>query len=190
MIIASQLRSGMAIRYQGATYKVVSADYHGGQGKMGGVTHARLQNIDTGTFWEQRFRSDERLEETPLEKQAMEFLYADADDCHFMNAETFEQIAIPRATLATAEKFLQPEMRVPVEFFDGRPVSVLLPDVVEVRVAETAEPVHSQQDNTWKTAKLESGLEVMVPQFIRSGERIRVATETGKYVERAKAEKK
>ncbi len=186
MIAASQLRSGMAIRYQGAIYKVVGAEYHAGQGKMGGVAHTRLKNIETGTLWEHRFRADEKLEEIPLEKQQMDFLYSDQENCFFMNPESFEQISIPRVALGSAEKFLRPEMRVPVEFFDGHPVSVNFPDIVEVRVADTAQPVHSQQDNTWKEAKLENGLEIMVPQFIRSGEVIRVDVETGKYVERAR----
>lgn len=190
MIPASQLRPGMAIRYQGSLYKVVLAEYHAGQGKMGGVTHARLRNIDTGTFWEHGFRSDEKLEDVALEKQAMDFLYADADDCYFMNPETFEQVGVPRQAVGPAERFLKPEMRVPVEFFDGRPISVLLPDIVEVRVAQTAEPLHSQQDSTWKTARLENEMEVLVPQFIRAGEMIRVDVNTGKYVERSREAKR
>jgi elongation factor P len=180
----------MAIRYQGSLYKVVLAEYHAGQGKMGGVTHARLRNIDTGTFWEHGFRSDEKLEDVALEKQAMDFLYADADDCYFMNPETFEQVGVPRQAVGPAERFLKPEMRVPVEFFDGRPISVLLPDIVEVRVAQTAEPLHSQQDSTWKTARLENEMEVLVPQFIRAGEMIRVDVNTGKYVERSREAKR
>ena len=180
----------MAIRYQGVMYKVVAAEYHPGQGKMGGVAHARLKNIDTGTFWEHRFRSDERLEEVPLEKQQMDFLYSDADDCVFMNPDTFEPVSVPRKVIGPAEKFLRPEMRVPVEFFDGRPVSVGFPDIVEVRVAETAQPLHTQQDSTWKEAKLDNGMDILVPHFIRPGEMIRVDVETGKYAERARTEGK
>ena len=190
MMVASQLRRGMAIRHQGVIYKIIAAEYHAGQGKMGGVAHLRLQNIDTGSFREHRFRSEEKLEEIPLEKQQMDFLYSDTDHCHFMNPESFEQVAVPRAAVGPAERFLRPEMRLAVEFFEGRPVSVNFPDIVEVRVAETAMPVHSQQDNTWKPAKLDNGVEVMVPQFIRSGEVIRVDVETGKYVERARTEGK
>jgi len=167
---------------------VITAEYHAGQGKMGGVTHVRLKNIDTGTLWEHRFRSDEKLEDLPLEKQQMDFLYSDSDNCFFMHPETFEQVSVPKKAIGQAEKFLKPEMRVPVEFFDGQPVSVGFPDIVEARVAETAQPVHTQQDNTWKTARLENGTEIMVPQFIRPGEVIRVDVETGRYVERAKAE--
>ena len=190
MITASQLRNGMALRLEGGLFRVDSAEYHAGQGKMGGVVHTRLKNLHTGTLWEHRFRSDERLEDLPVEKQAMDFLYSDADNCYFMNPETFEQVSIPRAVIGPAEKFLKPEMRVPVEFFEGQPLSVYFPDIVEVRVAETAQPAHSQQDNTWKPATLENGLEVMVPQFIRSGEVIRIDVTTSRYVERAKGEGK
>ncbi len=190
MITASQLRPGTAIRHQGNVYKIVSCEYHAGQGKMGGVAHARLQNIQTRTFWEHGFRAEEKLEDLALEKQHLDFLYADADDLYFMNPETFEQVSVSRAAVGAAERFLRPEMRVPVEFFEGNPIGVVLPDVVEIRVADTAEPVHSQGDNTWKSARLENDMEVMVPQFIRSGELIRVDVQTGKYVERAREAKK
>src|SRR5262249_39477321 len=96
----------------------------------------------------------------------------------------------PRAVIGAVEKFLRPEMRVPVEFYDGQPLNLTFPDIVDVRVADTAAPVHSQQDNTWKSATLENGLEIMVPQFIRSGELIRVDVASARYVERAKAEGK
>jgi len=97
MVTASQLRTGMAIKFEGQRYKVVAAEYHGGQGKMGGVTHTRLQNLDTRTFWEHSFRSDLKLEEIALERQALEFLYADGDQCCFMNPETYEQTEVAKA---------------------------------------------------------------------------------------------
>ncbi len=190
MIPASQIRGGMAIRYEGALYKVIAAEYHAGQGKMGGVAHLRLRNIDTNTIWEHRLRADEKIEELPLDKQFMDFLYSDGDHCYFMNPESFEQVAVPRAAIGHAEKFLAAGMRLPVEFHEGRAISVNFPDIVEMRVADTAPPVHSQQDNTWKTATLENGVEVTVPQFIRSGESIRVNVQTSKYVERARSEAK
>ena len=186
MTPASQVRKGMALRLEGDIFRVESAEYHGGQGKMGGVVHTRLKNMRTGAFWEHRFRSEERLDDLPVEKQAMDFLYSDAEDCYFMSPETFEQVSIPRTVIGAAEKFLKPEMRVPVEFYDGRPLDVYFPDIVEVKVAETAPPMHSQQDNTWKAATLENGLEIKVPQFIAAGETIRVDVATAKYVERAK----
>lgn len=187
MVNASQLRPGMAIRYEGNNYKVITCEYHPGQGKMGGVVHTRLKNLSTGTFWEHSFRSELKLDLMPVEKQSMEFLYADADHSYFMNPETFEQIGIDDSIIGPASRFLQPGMQLPVEFVEGQPISVLFPDIMEMRIAETAPPVHQQQDNTWKKARLENGVELLVPQFIKTGDMIRLDVETLRYVDRAKS---
>lgn len=79
MIAASQLRTGSAIRYENQPYKVVSADYHPGQGKMGGANHVRLRNLDTGTLWEHSFRAELKLEELTVERHTLEFLYEDGE---------------------------------------------------------------------------------------------------------------
>ena len=96
MVAASQLRAGMAIRFEGQVYKVLAADYHPGQGKMGGTTHARLRNLSSGTLWEHGFRSDLKLEDLPVEKQSLDYLYADGEEHYFMNPDTFEQLAAIR----------------------------------------------------------------------------------------------
>jgi elongation factor P len=186
MVTAQQLRPGMAIRFEGVNYKVMNCEYHPGQGKMGGVTHARLRNLATGTFREHSLRAELKLDVLPVEKQSMEFIYSDADQCYFMNPVSFEQVGIEIGVVGPAGRFLQPGMQLPVEFIEGQPISVVFPDIVEMRVAVTAPPAHGQQDNTWKTARLDNGLEIMVPQFIKSGDLIRLETETLKYVDRAK----
>jgi len=99
-------------------------------------------------------------------------------------------VEIPRAILGLAERFLKPEMKLPVEFFDGRPISIVFPSVVEARMADTAPPVHSQQDNTWKEATLDNGLQIRVPLFIARDEVVRMEVETGRYLERVRAERK
>ena len=187
MVVASQLRAGMVIRHEGQTYKVLFAGYHPGQGKMGGVTHARLKNLVTGTTWEHSFRSDLKLADVAAERQNMEFLYSDADGCYFMHPETYEQVTIPRELIGDQARFLKEGMQVPVELVEGQPTSVLFPEFLEVRIADTAPPVHQQQDSTWKSAQLENGVEVMVPQFIKAGDVIRLDMETLKYMDRAKA---
>jgi elongation factor P len=187
MVFASQLRAGVAVRYEGQVYRVLIADYHPGQGKMGGATHARLRNLSSGTIWEHSFRSDMKLDDLPVEKQPMDFLYADGDDYWFMNPETFEQVTLPRSLIGPQAGLLQPEMRVAIEFVEGNPVSVVFPEVLEVRVADTAPPVHAQQDSTWKTARLENGAEIMAPQFIKIGDVIRLDVASMRYMERARA---
>jgi len=186
MVPASQMRAGMVVRFEGQTYKVLIADYHPGQGKMGGVTHARLLNLSTGTQWEHSFRSDLKMEDLPVEKTTMEFLYRDAGICYFMNPQTYEQIEIEDDKIGPQAAFLLPQMQVPVEFVNAEPVNVVFPGFVEIRVADTAPPVHQQQDSTWKSTKLENGVEVMVPQFIKSGDAIRLDVTTLKYMDRAK----
>lgn len=186
MVVASQLRVGMAIRFEGQLYKVLLADYHPGQGKMGGVAHTRLKNLATGTLWEHSFRAELKLEEAEVEKTPMDFLYEDAGECTFMNPETFEQTTIPASLIGPQARLLEAEMRVAVESVEGKPVSVVLPEVLEVRIAETAPPSHAQVDSVWKPARLENGAEIMVPQFIKTGDAIRLDVANMKYMDRAK----
>lgn len=190
MVIASQLRPGMILKIGDELFKVIESTYHLGQGKMPGSVHAKLRNVPKGTFKELRWRPEERLEDTQLEKQEMEFLYSDADSMTFMNPRTYEQVSLPLEAIGAAARFLQPEMKVPVEFHAGQPVSIVFPEIVEVKVQTTAQAVHQQQDNTFKDATLENGIEIMVPHFIKEGETVRVEVATGKYVDRVRADTK
>jgi len=190
MIIASQLRPGMVLKIGEELLKVEESAYHLGQGKMPGSVHAKLINVRKGTFKELRFRPEERLDETVLDKQEMEFLYSDADSATFMNPVTFDQVSIPLESIGPAQKYLKAEMMIPVEFYEGEPVSIVFPKIVEVKVNTTAQPVHQQQDNTFKYATLENGLEALVPQFIRPGETVRIEVATGKYVDRVRTDLK
>jgi elongation factor P len=178
----------MTLRVEGTLYRVIAADYHGGQGKMGGVTHAKLRNLETGKEREWRFRADEPVEELAPEKQTMQFLYTDGQVSYFMNPGTFEQVGIDTERLGKAAAWLKEETTIPVEFFEGEPLGIVFPEIAEAQVAETAAPYHSPgTDNVWKEARLDNGVTVMVPPFIDVGEVIRVDVETGRYVERAKA---
>ncbi|HTT63634.1 MAG TPA: hypothetical protein VMG35_17400 [Bryobacteraceae bacterium] len=190
MVVASQMRAGMAIVWENQTYRVVAADYHPGQGKMGGVTHARLQNLETGTFREHSFRAELRFQDLPVEKQALEFLYMDGSQCCFMHPETYEQTEIPQAVAGSRAAFLEPGMKLAVEFVSGRPVQVLIPDVIEVQIADTAPASHQQTDSAFKPARLANGIEVMVPQFIKTGDMIRLDLQTMKYMDRARPDAK
>jgi elongation factor P len=190
MIIASQLRPGAVLKLGEDLLKVIESTYHLGQGKMPGSVHAKLRNIRRGTFKELRWRPEERLDDVQLEKRDMEFLYSDADSLTFMDPTTFDQVSVPLESIGAAEKYLKPEMRVPVEFYGGEPVSIIFPAMVEVKVETTAPAAHQQQDNTFKYATLENGVETMVPQFIKPGETVRIEVATGKYVDRVRADTK
>ena len=191
MLPGSAIRPGMAIRLEGDPYKVIGADYHAGQGKMGGVNHARLRNLKTGTLREWRFRADEPVEQLALERQTMQFLYADESASYFMNPLTYDQVPVDNTLLGKSAAYLREDLSLSVQFLDGQPVGVEFPEVIEVRVEETAAPSHHQgTDNVWKEAKLASGVQIMVPQFIATGETIRVNVEAGAYVERVRKDKK
>jgi len=190
MVIASDLRQGMVIRIEGQIYKVLEVESKAGAAKMGGVVKTKLINVRSGRFWEPHFRPQEKLEDLELERRMMEFLYAEGGTCNFMRPDTYEQFEIPSAILGPGEKFLQPGMELLVEFFAGEPISVVLPDVAEARVADTAPPSHAQQDSAWKEATLDNGLAIRVPLFIAPGEIVRVNVATGRYMERARTERK
>jgi elongation factor P len=188
MVVASQLRAGTVLKIDGEIFKVLESTYHIGQGKMPGSVHSKLQNVRKGTFKELRFRPEEKLEDVQLVKQQMEYLYSDADSATFMHPTTFEQYSLPLEAIGPAQNFLKAGMDIPVEFYEAQPVSVALPSVMDVKVQSTSQPIHQQQDNTYKPAVLENGLEIMVPQFIRPGEIVRVEVATGKYLERIRAD--
>jgi elongation factor P len=190
MMAAVDLHEGVVLRIEGQIYRVIEAEYKAGAAKMGGVVKAKLINLRTGHMWEPHFRPMERLEALELERRKMEFLYAEGDTCTFMRPDTFEQVELPRAILGLAAQFLEPGMEVPVDFFEGEALSAVFPEVVEARVATTAPPMHSSQDNAWKEATLENGLVLHVPLFIAPGEIVRVDVKTGRYVERVRTERK
>lgn len=190
MITASQIKPGMALRLEGQIYKVLASVFKAGAGQLGGVVKTKLRNVSTGHISEPHIRPADRVEDLDLERQVMEFLYRDEENCAFMNPQTLEQVEIPRAILGPAEKFLREGMKVPVEFFEGNAVSMEFPPIVEARVVDTAAVVHSQQDNTWKEATLEGGVRIQVPLFVDRGEIVRVEVETEKYLERVRAERK
>ncbi|MCL5006432.1 MAG: elongation factor P [Acidobacteria bacterium] len=190
MVTASQLRPGTILKIGEDLFRVVESAYHVGQGKMPGSVHASLRHVRKGSFKELRFRPEDRLEDVALERQEMEFLYSDADSATFMHPRTYDQVSVPLEFLAGAEQFLKSEMKISVDFYEGEPVNVIFPQIVEVKVDSTSDPVHQQADNTYKPAVLENGLKIMVPQFIKTGDLVRVEVATRKFVDRVRMDAK
>jgi elongation factor P len=190
MVLASELKSGMVVRVEGQVYRVLEVESRAAIAKLGGLVKAELSNVRTGHLWEARFRPQERLEVLQVERQIMEFLYRAGDTCTFMNPHTYEQVEVPCEILGPAEGFLQSGTAVPLDFFEGKPISATLPDIVEACVVQTTPPAHSQQDSAWKEATLENGLVIRVPLFIGPGENVRVELRTRRYLERVHAERR
>lgn len=186
MINATQLKAGMVILYNGDLCRVMKL-LHITPGNWRGMVQTTLRNLKTGSKLEHRFRSEDRLEPAHLEQHEMEYLYTDGTFYHFMNTETYEQTHLDEETLGDAIQYLVSNIRLQVEFHEGQPVGVELPKTVDLTVVET-EPSMKGATATGspKPAKLETGLMVQVPQFVETGEVIRVDTATGAYLERAK----
>jgi elongation factor P len=190
MVLASQVHEGMALRIGDQVYKVLECQFKAGAGQQGGVVKMKLRSASSGRVSEPHFRPEEKLEDLQPTLEAMDFIYADATSCTFMDPDSFEQVEIPRELLGRVVDFLREGMRLTIEFFEGRPISVNLPESVELRIVETAAPTHAGQDSTWKEAELETGMKLQVPLFAAPGELVRVDTRTGRYIERVRAEKK
>jgi elongation factor P len=190
MIAASEIRDGATLKISGELYRVMASTLHVGGGKMGTTVVVKMRHLATGHVREQRFDPTEKVEDAPVEKQTMEYLYTDGDAFYFMNPETFEQINLSKETIGHLEKFLQPNMPIPVEFYEGYPVNILFPETVELKVVSTPPGLHERDITTPKSATLESGMEVLVPQFIKEGDWVRIDVATGKYLERVKSEER
>lgn len=190
MINAAELAPGIFIRVEGQIYRVLSVESKAAAAKLAGVVKAELSNVHTERLWEARFRPHERLEDLSVERKNLEFLFREGETCTLMDPVTFEQVEVPIEIVGPAANFLQSGAPVPVEFFEGKPISAALADVVDACVVRTAPPTHAPQDSAGKEAILENGISVRVPLFIAQGERVRVDLKTGRYVERVHGDRK
>ncbi|HKD22331.1 MAG TPA: elongation factor P, partial [Rhizomicrobium sp.] len=155
-------------------------------GKGGAYNQVELKNIISGTKLNQRFRSDEAVEEVYLEKKDFQYLYANGDMLTFMDMENYDQIEIDRGFVGEQVDFLQDGMKVLVQTYEGRPIGIKLPQHVTLEVVE-ADPVlkGGTAAPSYKSAVLENGLKIQVPPFINAGTKVIVSTEDGSYVKRA-----
>ena len=185
MIVATQVRKGMFIRHDNDLYRVVATE-HVTPGKGRGMVQAKIRHIRTGSIIDHRFRSGDRVDRVVLDETEMEYLYQDGDTYHFMNGETYEQIALSAETLGEAVPYLIPNVKLQVQFFEGSPIGINLPQNVEMKIVETEPAIKGATvSNVTKPATLETGLIVQVPPFINEGDVIKVDTASGTYVERA-----
>ena len=186
MINATQIRKGMILIHQNEPHRVRESQ-HRAPGKGAAFVRVLLKNLRTGASYEHRFASGDAVDRATLDHREMEFLYRDGNICHFMDTENYEQIGLDREALAESWDYLKEGQALTVEFFDGNPIGVELPSTVELKVVETeAELKGATASNSPKPARLETGVTVQVPPFIRSGELIRVDPSQGRYIERAR----
>ena len=185
MIQASQLRPGMCILFQGDICRIMNAQ-HVTPGNLRGFVQARMRNLRNGNSFEHRFSSTEKVERAILDTQQMEYLYSDPSGHYFMNQATYEQITLDDETLGDNMLYLLPNTVLQIDFHEDRPVGIELPNTVTLKVVETQPGMKGATASaSYKPATLETGLQVMVPQFIEAGTKIKVDTRDDSYLERA-----
>jgi len=176
----------MVIVFEGEPCRVVEFRHHT-PGNLRAMIQTKLRSIRTGSSFEHRFRSVDTIEKASLEQHEMEYLYSDGSHHHFMNTETFEQIALSDDDLGDAAQWLTPGLKIQVEFYEGTPIGIDLPPSLELTVTQTEPSLKGATvSNVNKPATLETGVTIQVPPFVNEGDRIRVDPGEGRYIERAK----
>jgi elongation factor P len=184
-ITGNEISPGTLINYDGGLWIAVKTQKVK-PGKGGAYNQVELKNVTSGTKLNQRFRSDEAVDEAYLDKKDFQYLYTSGDMLTFMDMESYEQIELASDFVGDQAQFLQDGMKTLVQLYEDKPIGIKLPVQVTLTVAE-ADPVlrGGTAAPSYKSAVLENGMKIQVPPFISAGEKIIVATEDGSYVRRA-----
>jgi elongation factor P len=184
MIDVNDLRKGVTFEFDGQLFKVLEYSHHK-PGRGNATIRIRARNLKTGSNIEKTFQSGDRVQDARLDFHNVQFLYSDGDHFHFMDNETFEQPAIPADMIGDTAGFLKEGLECKLTFYQGAPLDIELPTSVDLKI-EWAEVAVRGDTATGVTKKVrvETGLEVQVPQFVKEGDTIRVDTRTGEYVTR------
>lgn len=185
MISAGEFRKGTTFEMDGQVYNIVEF-MHVKPGKGAAFVRTKIKNVITGSVLEKTFNPTEKFPEAVIERKEMQYLYNDGDIYYFMDNETYEQIPLNKSIVEDAIKFLKENDVATIRFFKGEAFSVDPPNFVELEITHTEPGVRGDTaTNTLKPATVETGATVSVPLFINTGDRIRIDTRTGEYMERA-----
>ena len=185
MPAANDIRKGQVIKHNGEPHLVMETQ-HRTPGNLRAFVQVKMRNLRYGKALDQRFASTDTIEVLPTERRTLEFSYADRDAFAFIDPSTFEQIELSAQTLGDVKNYLTPGGKVDVLFVDDKPVTIELPSAVTLKIVESADGIKGDTaSNVQKPAKLETGIEVRVPLFIKEGEKIKVSTETREFAGRA-----
>ena len=184
-VLATEIRAGNLLEWDKRVWRVLKS-YHVHVGGRGGAfMQVEMKDIEAGTKTNQRFRTDEKVERAFVESREMEYLYNDGSSYVFMDKENFEQLNLSAELLEGQVEYLLPNTVVQVNFHNERPIGVQLPPSVVLTISETEPTLKgATATGSFKPAKTETGLTVMVPPFVGEGEKIKVNTDSGEYVER------
>ncbi len=185
-VIASSLRKGNVVEVDGKLYVIVTAEnIHPGKGTP--VTQLDMRRISDGVKVSERYRTTEQVERAFVEDREHTYLYNDAEGFHFMNPETYDQVAVPKDIIGDQAPYLQEGMAVMLSTHNGVPIAIELPQRVTLEIVETEPTVKGQTaSSSYKPAVLSNGVRTMVPPHVATGTRVVIMTTDGSYVERAK----
>ena len=185
-ILGNEIKPGMIIEHRNDLWSVLKAQ-HVKPGKGGAFNQVELKSVKKGTKLNERFRSSDTVERAVLDEKKFNFLYEDENNCHFMDQTNFEQIAINKSLLGEKNKLLKENMAVNVHFYEDQALSVDLPSSVELTITNTDATIKGQTaSSSYKPATLENGINIMVPPFINSGDKIILDTRTLEYIKKIK----
>ena len=186
MITATDLKIGKTFEMDGAPYKVTKY-LHQKIARGGGTVKLSVRNLKTGNLEQKTFNSSLKVDEISTQKRELQYLFKDDINAFFMNMITFEQVEIPLSTVADEIVYIKEGEIAQVLFWDGNPLSIEIPPKVTLKVSKTDPGVRGNSaTNVYKPAVLENGIEIKVPLFIKVGDKVRVDTRNGEYIERAK----
>lgn len=185
MIAANDIRKGQVIKYNGEPHLVMETQ-HRTPGNLRAFVQVKMRNLRYGKSLDQRFNSTDTIEVLPTEKKTLEFSYADRDTFAFIDPNTFETVELSANLIGDAKNYLTANGKVDVLFVNDAPLTIELPSAVELKIVESADGIRGDTaSNVQKPAKLETGMMINVPLFIKEGEVIRVNTTDGSYLGRA-----
>jgi len=185
MISTADFKNGLTIEVDNAIWRIVEFQ-HVKPGKGGAFVRSKLKNLRTGAVQDKTFRAGARMEQAPIEKSTMQYLYADGDNYVFMNTDTYEQIEIPGENIQTELKFLKENMEVQVTLYKNEVLGIDLPNTVTLEVAETEPGIKGDTASGGsKPATMETGAIIQVPFFVKAGEQLIINTVDSTYVSRA-----
>jgi elongation factor P len=183
-LAVSDMHRGMVILYDGELYEIIEYE-HSKRGRGGAIARTRLRHLKSGRVISTTFKGAENTESAFLESRQLQYLFYDGQNCVFMDSERFDQFPVSSDTLGDQQSFLIEGQNVLGYYHDGTLVKIELPNFVELTVVRTEPGVRGDTvSNVEKPAELESGAVVQVPLFIKQGDRLKVDTRSGKYVER------
>jgi len=185
MYTTTDFRNGLKIEFEGDPYTIVYFQ-HVKPGKGGAFVRTKLKNLKTGAVLEHTFRSGDKVEKPDLEEREMQFMYREGNAFHFMDTASYEQIYLDADHMGDAANYMIENLSVKILFFRGEPIGIDLPIFIVLTIAETEPGIRGDTvSGATKSARLESGAVVQVPLFLNEGDRIKVDTRTGSYIERA-----